>query len=128
MNEELALESYLLEKIFEGSAVINDSENSTVRDLSEVGTAGQKERLNSPLSEIIKVINDKYGTEWTDEDRLLFDQIADDMADNESLAEKMRVNTKEQVKSVFETEARNAFVNRHGRNEKSLVTLYKIKI
>ena len=118
LNEEVALESYRLEKTFEGSAVLNSSEDATVRGPSEVGTGGVKEQENSPLSVIIKVINDKYGTDWTDDDRLLFDQIAGDMANNESLAEKMRANTKEQVKPVFEAEAMTAFVNRHGRNEK----------
>lgn len=64
------------------------------------------------------MINDKYGTDWTDDDRLLFDQIAGDMINNESLSEKMRANSKDQVKPVFEAEAMKAFVNRHGRNEK----------
>ncbi len=64
------------------------------------------------------MVNDKYGTDWADEDQLLFEQIAGDMAANETLAEKMCANTKEQVKPVFEAEAMNAFVNRHGRNEK----------
>jgi len=40
------------------------------------------------------------------------------MAANEELTEKIRANTKEQVKPVFEAEAMSAFVNRHGRNEK----------
>ena len=118
LNEEVALESYRLEKTFEGSAVLDSSEDATVTGPSEVGTGGAKEEDRSPLSSIIKVINDKYGTDWTDDDRLLFDQIAGDMVNNESLAEKMRANSKEQVKPVFEAEAMNAFVNRHGRNEK----------
>lgn len=118
LNEEVALESYRLEKTFEGSAVLSSSEDATVCGPSEVGTGGLIEQENSPLSTIIRVINDKYGTDWTDDDRLLFDQIAGDMANNESLAEKMRANTKEQVKPVFEAEAMTAFVNRHGRNEK----------
>jgi type I restriction enzyme R subunit len=40
------------------------------------------------------------------------------MSNDEELTEKMRANTKEQVKPVFEAEAMNAFVKRHGRNEK----------
>lgn len=118
LNEEIALESYRLEKTFEGSAVLSINENAPVYGPSEVGTASIKEQKNSTLSVVIKVINDKYGTDWTDDDRLLFDQIAGDMVSNESLAEKMRANTKEQVKPVFEAEAMAAFVNRHGRNEK----------
>ncbi|MCC5014865.1 type I restriction endonuclease subunit R [Legionella sp. 31fI33] len=118
LNEEIALESYRLEKTFEGSAVLSVNEKTPVYGPSEVGTASRKEQKNSTLSEVIKVFNDKYGTDWTADDRLLFDQIAGDMVNNESLAEKMRANTKEQVKPVFEAEAMTAFVNRHGRNEK----------
>lgn len=118
LDEEVALESYRLEKTYDGSGILEINEDAPVYGPSEVGTGGGKEDHTSRLSEIIKVVNDKYGTDWTDEDRLLFEQIAGDMAANETLAEKMRANTKEQVKPVFEAEAMNAFVNRHGRNEK----------
>lgn len=118
LDEEVALESYRLEKTYDGSGILEINEDAPVYGPSEVGTGGGKEDHSSPLSEVIKVVNDKYGTDWTDEDRLLFEQIAGDMAANENLAEKMRANTKEQVKPVFEAEAMSAFVNRHGRNEK----------
>ena len=118
LDEEVILESYRLEKTFDGAGVLEISEDASVYGPSEVGTGGGKEARTSSLSEIIKLVNDRYGTDWTDQDRLLFEQIAVDMAANETLAEKIRANTKEQVKPVFEAEAMNAFVGRHGRNEK----------
>ena len=118
LDEEVALESYRLEKTYDGAGILEVNEDARVYGPTEVGTGGGKEEHTSPLSEIIKVINDKYGTDWTGEDRLLFEQIAGDMAASETLAEKIRANTKEQVKPVFEAEAMKAFVNRHGRNEK----------
>lgn len=118
LDDEVALESYRLEKTFEGGGTLGIKEDHPVYGPTEVGTGGGQEEHTSPLSKVIKVVNDKYGTDWTEEDRLLFEQIAGDMAANEELTEKMRANTKEQVKPVFEAEAMNAFVNRHGRNEK----------
>ena len=52
------------------------------------------------------------------EDRLLFDQISGDMVNDERLAEQARANSKEQFKHVFDPQATQAFVSRHGRNEK----------
>tara|TARA_Y100000296_G_scaffold26795_1_gene31472 strand:+ start:4274 stop:7387 length:3114 start_codon:yes stop_codon:yes gene_type:complete len=118
LNEEVALDSYRLEKTFEGSGALSVGESTPVYGVTEAGTGGGHEPEQSPLSKVIKVVNEKYGTDWTDEDRLLFEQIAGDMAANEGLAEKMRANTKEQVKPVFESEVMKAFVSRIGRNEK----------
>lgn len=118
LDDEVALESYRLEKTYEGGGALTVDEDAPVYGPTDVGTSGAKEEQKSALSEIIKVVNEKYGTDWTEADRLLFEQIAGDMASNETLTEKMRANTKEQVKPVFEEEAMTAFVNRHGRNEK----------
>ncbi|KTD00087.1 hypothetical protein Lfee_1294 [Legionella feeleii] len=51
-----------------------------------------------------------------------------DMVNNESLAEKMRANTKEQVKPVFEAEAMTAFVNPMVEMKKLLVIFCKMSI
>ncbi|WP_156413367.1 hypothetical protein [Legionella feeleii] len=50
------------------------------------------------------------------------------MVNNESLAEKMRANTKEQVKPVFEAEAMTAFVNPMVEMKKLLVIFCKMSI
>ncbi|ASP39595.1 restriction endonuclease subunit R [Bacterioplanes sanyensis] len=118
LDEEVALESYRLEKTYEGSGTLAVNEEHPVYGPTEVGTGGGQEDHTSPLSEVIKLINDRYGAGLSEEDSLLIEQIAGDMASDAPLTEKMRANTKDQVKPVFEIEVMNAFVNRHERNEK----------
>ena len=117
LDDELALSSYRNEKTFDGSAALKVGESKPVVGATEVGTGGVKVK-KSPLSVIIETINTRFGTEWTEEDKLLFDQISGDMAHNEKLNQQARVNSKEQFRQVFEPEATKAFVTRLGRNQK----------
>ena len=84
--------------------------------MGDVGTAKPKDDHTAPLSTIIETINERFGTHWTDEDKLLFDQISGDMA--QSLAEQAKANPIEQFKQVFKPEAMRAFARRQGRNQK----------
>jgi type I restriction enzyme, R subunit len=118
LDDDVVLSSYRNEKTFEGSAALKIGETDTVGGPTEVGTAGGDSGKTSPLSAIITKINERFGTTWTEEDRLLFDQISGDMAKDEKLTEQARVNSKDQFKQVFEPKAMTAFVTRMGRNEK----------
>ena len=118
LDEEVALDSYRLEKTYDGAGVLAVNEGAPVYGPSQVGTGGGRQDHSTPLSAIIQLINDKYGTDWTDKDRLFLEQIAGDMAADKTLADKMRANTKAQVKPIFDPEAMKAVVNRQGRNEK----------
>jgi type I restriction enzyme R subunit len=118
LDDEVALNSYRNEKTFEGSAALKVGEGEAVYGPTDVGTSGNKDPKKSPLSEIIETINTRFGTNWTEEDRLLFDQISGDMVKNEKLNQQARTNSKEQFRQVFEPEATKAFVSRLGRNEK----------
>jgi len=117
LDDDVALGSYRNEKTFEGSAALTQGETGTVVGVGDSG-ASQVHDKTAPLSEIIDVINEKYGTNWTPEDRLLFEQISGDMVADEKLASQARANSKDQFKEVFEPAVLRAFVNRKGRNEK----------
>lgn len=93
-------------------------EKDSVYGASDVGTARAKDDQTAPLSTIIDVINKRFGTNWTEADQLLFDQISGDMAQNARLLEQARANSIEQFKLVFDSEVMRAFVQRLGRNEK----------
>ncbi len=117
LDDEVALSSYRNEKTFEGSAALMQGETATVIGITDSGT-GIVHDKTAPLSEIIEVINERFGTDWTPEDRLLFEQISGDMVADEKLASQARENSRDQFKEVFEPEVLKAFVSRKGRNEK----------
>ncbi len=114
----MELTSYRNDKTFEGNLALEVGETRPVYGATELGTGGVPEEKQSPLSAIIQIINDRFGTDFTEEDKLLFEQISGDMAQDEKLAEQARAGSKEKFKVVFEPKATQAFVARIGRNEK----------
>ena len=118
LDDEVALAYYRNEQTFSGGGSLESGETDSVYGAGDVGTAQTKDDQTAPLSTIIDVINERFGTTWTEADKLLFDQIAGDMAQNARLVEQARANSIEQFKQVFEPEVMRAFVQRLGRNEK----------
>ncbi|MCP4363224.1 MAG: hypothetical protein GY796_34925 [Chloroflexi bacterium] len=117
IDDEVELTAYRNEKTFEGSAALTIGEGKHVYGPTEVGTRSNEDK-KSPLSAIIDLINDRFGTEWTEEDTLLFEQISGDMVQDDKLVEQARANSKEQFRQVFTDQVMMAFINRQGRNEK----------
>ena len=118
LDDEVALSHYRNERTFSGSGALEAYERNPVYGAGDVGTAQPKEDHTTPLSSIIEAINERFGTYWTDEDKLLFEQISGDMAQNARLAEQAQANSMAQFKQVFEPEVVKAFIQRQGRNQK----------
>ena len=118
LDDEVALSHYRNEMTFSGSGALEVGDKDFVQGVGDVGTAKAKDDRTTPLSSIIEVINERFGTSWTDEDKLLFEQISGDMARNSRLAEQAQANSIDQFKQVFEPEVMKAFVQRQGRNQK----------
>lgn len=54
------------------------------------------------LSKILKDLNDAFGTDFTEDDRVFLGRVKDNMLQNEDLLNKMEHNSKENVKAVFD--------------------------
>lgn len=74
VGEEVALQYYRLERIFSGTIELKEGDPRYVKSPTEVGTGKAKDE-KVPLSEIIQVLNERFGTHFTEEDRLFFQQI-----------------------------------------------------
>lgn len=59
------------------------------------------------LSEIIKELNERFGTEFTEEDRLVIHQIEQKLAQDERLSQTVRVNTPENAMLGFKNTLRD---------------------
>lgn len=70
-----------------------------------------------PLSQIIETINERFGTDFKPEDKLQFDQVVEDLSQDETLSEQVRTNTVEQFKYAFDSKEIEAFIKRMERNE-----------
>ena len=74
IGNEVDLQYYRLQRVSSGSIDLKVGEPEAVYGPADVGT-GKASEEKAPLSEIIQVLNERFGTAFTDEDRLFFDQI-----------------------------------------------------
>jgi type I restriction enzyme R subunit len=61
------------------------------------------------LSEIIKELNERFGTEFSEEDRLVIHQIEEKLAQDERLGQTIRVNTPENAMLTFKRVVQDLF-------------------
>lgn len=75
LDDEVGLQYYRLQRVSSGAIELREGEGEYgVKSPTDVGTGKPKEE-KAPLSEIIEVLNDRFGTNFTEEDRLFFEQI-----------------------------------------------------
>jgi hypothetical protein len=74
LDNEVALEYYRLQKIAEGDLVLQVQGEHSLDPTTEAGISRPKDEKDK-LSNIIKLLNDKFGTDFTEADRLYFEQI-----------------------------------------------------
>ena len=80
---------------------------------TDVQGTGRAERgsYHAHLSEIVDILNERFGTDFTREDQLFFDQIVGDLKKDEELAViKPGNNTLEQFKLAFDPKGAMAAV------------------
>ena len=117
LADEIELSHYRNERTFAGSGALEASETEPVYGTTDVGTAKPKDDPSAPLSTIIETVNARFGTHWTDEDKLLLDQISGDMARDARLVEQAKANAIGQFKQVFKPQVMRAMARRQGRNQ-----------
>jgi type I restriction enzyme, R subunit len=115
LTDELAMEYYRLEKIAEGSIELQQ-EDGELDGLLEAGIKKDKEE-KAPLSEIINILNDRFGTDFTDADRLFFDQMEADLILDEKLKEQAQANKIDTFKYAFEDLFLTKLIERMDQNQ-----------
>jgi len=74
-DDEVALKYYRLQKIHEGQIELTKGEGGVIDGMTDVGT-GKAEDEKVELSKLIEIINERFGTSFTQADELFFSQIA----------------------------------------------------
>ncbi|MTD44854.1 DEAD/DEAH box helicase [Conexibacter sp. W3-3-2] len=80
------------------------------------GTGGQDPQL-AKLSEIIDRLNERFGTEFTEADKVFVDQIEQTCVENEALATQARVNTPENFKLALDRVLEGLVIDRLDANQ-----------
>ncbi|MEQ9618422.1 MAG: putative DNA binding domain-containing protein [Deltaproteobacteria bacterium] len=119
LNDEVALQYYRLQKISEGTGVLEkEGEVELDPTIREAGIKRDKDDEDlAKLTEIIKIVNERYSTDFADADRLFIDQVEEDIYNNKELMEQAKVNSKDNFKYPFGDELLDMLIQRMERNE-----------
>jgi type I restriction enzyme, R subunit len=101
LDDEVALEYYRLQKIKEGAIQLMSGEDGELSGTTEAGLKRTKEE-EAFLSEIVQVLNERFGTEFEEADKLFFDQIEAELMEDETLQTQARVNKIDTFKYAFD--------------------------
>ena len=116
LTDEVALEYYRLQKIKDGSIDLVAGEEGELDGLTEAGIKRGKED-KAALSEIIDVLNDRFGTEFEEADRLFFEQIETELMQDAKLQTQARVNKLDTFKYAFEEIFIDKLIDRMDQNQ-----------
>jgi type I restriction enzyme R subunit len=121
-TDEVALEYYRLRRSQVGSIDLTDGEAEGVRSPTAVGTSLAKEK-EAPLSEVIVALNQKFATDFTEEDRLFFEQIREMAKSNEQVQQTALANPLDRFQLGIRKMIEEMMVARMAKNDK-IVTRY----
>lgn len=122
LTDEVDLQYYRLERIFSGVINLRDGDIKGVKSPTDIGTKKEDDK-KAPLSEIIQLLNEKFGTEFTDEDRLFFEQIKEKAIKNQKIINTALANPLDKFELGIRKLVEELMIQRMGENDK-IVTRY----
>ena len=115
-DDEVQLEYYRLQKLSEGSISLAEGEARPLDGPTEVGT-GLARPQPVPLSQLIDIVNTRFGTDFNQADQLFFDQVVEAAMANDGVRQAAAVNPGDKFELVFKGLLRNLFAERMDQNE-----------
>jgi type I restriction enzyme R subunit len=115
IEDEVELQYYRLQKISEGQIDLKPGAGQPLKGPSDVGTGHDDHEIS--LSELIDILNERFGTDFTLADQLFFDQIQEEAVESEFLRKAAVANSKEDFRYVFEKAFEGLVIDRMEGNE-----------
>ena len=122
IGSEVELQYYRLQRVSSGPIELKVGEPEGVYSPTDVGTGKAKEE-KAPLSEIIQVLNERFGTTFTIEDQLFFDQVKAKASNNIQVIQTALVNPLDKFKLGIRKVIEEMMVQRMAENDR-IVTRY----
>jgi len=115
-DDDVYLEYYRLQKISEGSIDLRDGYARPLDGPNAVGTTVLRESAVA-LSQVIDIINNRFGTDFNQADQLFFDQIIEAATNSVELQQAAQVNSPDKFTLLFNRLLESLFVERMEQNE-----------
>ena len=115
LEDEVELQYYRLQKISEGQIDLNTGNGQPLKGPGDVGTGQEDQEIR--LSELIDLLNQRFGTDFTQADQLFFDQIQEEALESEALRQAVETNSIDDFRYVFEKAFEGLVIDRMDGNE-----------
>jgi type I restriction enzyme, R subunit len=108
IRDQIDIDSFRLDETFSGSVELE-------RKIGRLDPQGEKdpqagrEEDREPLSAIIQELNDRFGMNLTERDRLSLETLTNQLAEDPALDAAARANTRENVRYSFQEKAIDLF-------------------
>lgn len=122
IEDDVTLRYYRLQRIGTKNIDLDSGELVEVKSPTAVGT-GRSPDERALLSDIIQVLNDRFGTQFTEEDRLFFAQIQEKMSKNQDVINTALANPLDKFQLGIKKVMEDAMIQRMADNDK-IVTRY----
>lgn len=122
LGDEVELHYYRLERVFSGVIDVREGDSEYVKSPTDVGTGKAKDD-KAALSEIIQVLNDRFGTQFTEEDRLFFQQIKEKACRTDQVVRTALANPLDKFELGIRKLIEDIMIERMAENDK-IVTRY----
>ena len=116
LGREVELTHLRHQMTFEGALSLT-SETGEVQSFFGEGKGSQQELDLEHLSSIVEVLNERFGTELTDVDKLLLDQFEESWVSDDELSDQARNNSIENFGLVFDRKFLQTIVTRVDAND-----------
>ena len=123
-DDDVRLEYYRLQKIGEGSISLGNGDGHPLDGPTEVGSGAAHEE-SVPLSQLIDIVNQRFGTDFNKADQLFFDQIVEAAVADDELRQTAEVNPEGKFDLVFRSLIERLLVERIDQNEDIYVPLHE---
>jgi type I restriction enzyme R subunit len=117
LDNDVALEYYRLQKMSENSITLEAKGEVPLNTTTEAGISRPKDE-RAKLSEIIDVLNDRFGTDFDKADKLFFDQIEEELFNDDTLKQQAMNNDIDNFKYGFEEVFIHKLIDRMDDNQK----------
>ncbi len=127
LGDEVALEYYRLQKISEQDIAMESQGEYGLDGITQSGIRMSKDD-EVALSEIIEVLNKRFQTEFTEADKLFFDQIEAELIADQKLLEQAKSNSIENFKFGFDDVFMDKLLGRMEQNQELFARMMDDKV
>lgn len=116
LDNDVALEYYRMQKLDDGDLLLQMNGEQALKPTTEAGISREKDE-KAKLSDIITILNNRFGTNFNEADKLFFDQLEEEMFQDEDLRKRALNNPHVNFKYAFEDVFINKLIERMESNQ-----------